>query len=120
MHQDLCNRAISATDAHFDDGVFSFATCVKSETCRTHHTDKLNANLVELQAATDPIAPARCIPRKAIQENPLFSLVVTPAGGHLGWVSGPTAPFGAPWTDAAVVEWLQSMQQVLSSKEIRS
>ena len=70
--------------------------------------------MATLQAHTDPIAPARCIPRKAIQENPVFSLVITPAGGHLGWVSGPTAPFGAPWTDAAVVQWLQGMQHALN------
>ena len=64
-----------------------------------------------LQAQTDPIAPAHCIPKKAIEANPNFSLVITPAGGHLGWVSGSNAPLQAPWTDLAIIEWLQGLSQ---------
>lgn len=30
----------------------------------------------------------------AIQANPLCALAITPGGGHLGWCSGPGAPFG--------------------------
>ncbi len=76
--------------------------------------DVTDADKVEaMQAQTDPIAPAQCIPRAAIEQNPLFSLVVTPAGGHLGWVS-PAAPLQGPWTDGPVVEWLQSMTRTLN------
>ncbi len=46
------------------------------------------------QAANDPIAPAKAIPRQAMKDNPDCILVVTPCGGHLGWVSGPGAPLG--------------------------
>ena len=67
-----------------------------------------------LQAQTDPIAPASCIPRKAIEQNPLMTLVVTPAGGHLGWVR-PSAPLQGPWTDKPVVEWLQSLTHILTN-----
>ena len=34
------------------------------------------------------------IPYKKLEENENCILLVTPAGGHLGWVSGPGAPFG--------------------------
>ena len=63
-----------------------------------------------VQAANDPIAPAKAIPRQALRDNPNCILVVTPYGGHLGWVSGPGAPLGAPWSTQAVVEWMTSVQ----------
>lgn len=49
---------------------------------------------VERQAENDPIAPAKAIPKQAMRDNPNCILVVTPCGGHLGWVSGPEAPLG--------------------------
>ncbi|KAK4489233.1 hypothetical protein RD792_005029 [Penstemon davidsonii] len=39
-------------------------------------------------------------------------LIVTPKGGHLGWVAGSEAPFGAPWTDSVVMEFLEHLEQV--------
>ena len=47
-----------------------------------------------MQAANDPIAPAKAIPKQAMHDNPDCILVITPFGGHLGWVSGPGAPLG--------------------------
>lgn len=66
--------------------------------------------LLCIQAANDPIAPERGIPREDIKENPDCLLVVTPKGGHLGWVAGPETPFGAPWTDSVVMEFLEYLQ----------
>jgi hypothetical protein len=37
---------------------------------------------------------------------------VTPKGGHLGWVAGDEAPFGAPWTDPVVMDYLQHLERV--------
>ena len=65
--------------------------------------------LLCIQAANDPIAPADAIPYEAIRSNPNVTLAVTPTGGHLGWAAGPGAPFGHPWTDGAVCEWLNSV-----------
>ena len=47
-----------------------------------------------VQAEDDPIAPEAGIPYKQVEANEKCILLVTPAGGHLGWVSGPQAPFG--------------------------
>ncbi|GBF96019.1 hypothetical protein Rsub_08834 [Raphidocelis subcapitata] len=66
--------------------------------------------LLCIQAANDPIAPAAAIPYAAIRANPNVTLAVTPCGGHLGWAAGPGAPWGHPWTDGAVTEWLASVQ----------
>ncbi|KAJ7538604.1 hypothetical protein O6H91_11G055900 [Diphasiastrum complanatum] len=70
--------------------------------------------LLCIQAANDPIAPSRGIPHDKI-ENPCCLLVVTPYGGHLGWVAGDDAPFGAPWTDSLTMCYLQSIHSILQS-----
>ncbi|KAL5056585.1 hypothetical protein RYX36_037267 [Vicia faba] len=66
--------------------------------------------LLCIQAANDPIAPSRGIPRQDIKENPNCLLVVTSKGGHLGWVAGDEAPLGAPWTDPLVIDFLQYLE----------
>lgn len=43
-------------------------------------------------------------------------LIVTPQGGHLGWVAGDEAPFGAPWTDPVVLEYLQLLETDIFKK----
>ena len=45
------------------------------------------------------------------QENPNCLLIVTPKGGHLGWVAGPEAPRGAPWTDPVVMDFLEHLER---------
>ncbi|CAL5407076.1 unnamed protein product [Camellia sinensis] len=67
--------------------------------------------LLCIQAANDPIAPSRGIPRKDIQENPNCLLIVTPKGGHLGWVAGAESPRGAPWTDPVVMDFLEHLER---------
>ncbi|GFP89304.1 embryogenesis-associated protein emb8 [Phtheirospermum japonicum] len=61
-------------------------------------------------AENDPIAPSRGVPREDIQKNPNCMLIVTPKGGHLGWVAGGEAPFGAPWTDPIVMDFLEHLE----------
>ncbi|CAI5468211.1 unnamed protein product [Closterium sp. Yama58-4] len=62
-------------------------------------------------ALDDPIAPADGIPYEAIEQNPLTMLVGTSHGGHLGWVAGPEAPFGAPWPDVLTMEFLEGLEK---------
>ncbi|XP_010267450.1 PREDICTED: embryogenesis-associated protein EMB8 isoform X2 [Nelumbo nucifera] len=50
-------------------------------------------------------------PLLCIQENPNCLLIVTPKGGHLGWVAGAEAPLGAPWTDPVVMEFLEHLER---------
>ncbi|KAM0934411.1 putative alcohol O-acetyltransferase [Dioscorea sansibarensis] len=67
--------------------------------------------LLCIQAANDPFAPSRGIPREKVKDNPYCLLIVTPQGGHLGWVAGDEAPFGAPWTDEVVMEFLEHLEK---------
>lgn len=46
------------------------------------------------------------------QVNPNCLLIVTPKGGHLGWVAGSEAPLGAPWTDPVVMDFLEYLEGV--------
>ncbi|KAK9145744.1 hypothetical protein Sjap_005647 [Stephania japonica] len=62
-------------------------------------------------AENDPVAPSRAIPREDIKANPSCLLIVTPNGGHLGWVAGDDAPFGAPWTDRVAMEFLNHVEK---------
>ncbi|CAD7705102.1 unnamed protein product [Ostreobium quekettii] len=69
-----------------------------------------------LQALDDPIAVKEAIPYDQLKANTNCTLVLTPTGGHLGWVQA-TAPFGAPWSDVAAVEWLVSVLQELEDRD---
>ncbi|CAL5020603.1 unnamed protein product [Urochloa decumbens] len=71
--------------------------------------------LLCIQADNDPIAPSRGIPREDIKANSNCLLIVTPKGGHLGWVAGDEAPFGCPWTDPIVMEYLEYLQNEKNS-----
>lgn len=46
-----------------------------------------------------------------LQANSNCLLVVTPKGGHLGWVAGSGAPFGGPWTEPVVMDFLEHLEE---------
>ncbi|GIL67640.1 hypothetical protein Vafri_20979 [Volvox africanus] len=73
-----------------------------------------------IQALDDPIAPKEATPFEALSENPNCTLVTTLTGGHLGWVAGPDAPFGAPWTDKVMFEWLNSVVSELMQADLQA
>ncbi|ONK56747.1 uncharacterized protein A4U43_C10F12330 [Asparagus officinalis] len=109
--------ANARTVREFDEGLtrvsFAFTSVddyyFNASSSRT--IEHVRTPLLCIQAANDPIAPARGIPHAEIKENPHCLLIVTPQGGHLGWVSGDEAPFGAPWTDAVVMEFLEHIHE---------
>ncbi|KAL1324655.1 hypothetical protein HN51_034820 [Arachis hypogaea] len=100
----------------FDDGLtrvsFGFKSVDEyySSSSSSDTVKHVQTPLLCIQAANDPIAPARGIPREDIQENPNCLLIVTPKGGHLGWIAGDEAPFGAPWTDPLVMDFIQYLE----------
>lgn len=69
--------------------------------------------LLCIQARDDPIAVDAAIPRAAVASNPHVALVVTPSGGHLGWIHAQGSPFGAPWGYTGVLQWLKARHQEL-------
>ncbi|GIL85488.1 hypothetical protein Vretifemale_14002 [Volvox reticuliferus] len=73
-----------------------------------------------IQALDDPIAPKEATPFAALRENSNCVLVMTLTGGHLGWVAGPDAPFGAPWTDKVMFEWLNNVVLELMQADLQA
>lgn len=88
-----------------------------SNSCSCHVVQHVRIPLLCIQAANDPIAPIEATPYSDIKDNSNCMLIVTPQGGHLGWVAGDDAPFGAPWTDNVVIEFLEHLQKNASKPE---
>ncbi|KAF5948079.1 hypothetical protein HYC85_014036 [Camellia sinensis] len=92
----------------FDEGLTRVSFGFKS--ADDYYSNSSSADSIK-HAANDPIAPSRGIPRKDIQENQNCLLIVTPKGGHLGWVAGAESPRGAPWTDPVVMDFLEHLER---------
>lgn len=62
-----------------------------------------------VQSEDDPFLPAECLPRTAIRENPNLLGVVTPTGGHVGFVarSYPWRPIF--WGEGEVARFMDEM-----------
>ncbi|GKV38826.1 hypothetical protein SLEP1_g46693 [Rubroshorea leprosula] len=82
-----------------------------SNSCSSDSIKHVQIPLLCIQAANDPIAPISGTPFHDIKENPNCMLIVTPKGGHLGWVAGDDAPYGAPWTDSLVMDFLEHLEK---------
>ncbi len=73
--------------------------------------------LLCVQAADDPIAVDAAVPRAAAAANPNVAMIVTPSGGHLGWMAAAgdgvhTAgggATGAPWPYEGVLQWFAAV-----------
>ncbi|KAH9774907.1 AB hydrolase-1 domain-containing protein [Citrus sinensis] len=105
----------------FDDGLtrvsFGFKSVddYYSNSSSSDSIKHVRIPLLCIQAQNDPIAPSRGIPCEDIKANPNCLLILTPKGGHLGWVAGPEAPFGSPWTDPVVMDFLEHLERASSN-----
>ncbi|RCV07553.1 hypothetical protein SETIT_1G253800v2 [Setaria italica] len=118
---DIPKAANAKTVRDFDEGLtrvsFGFKSVddYYSNSSSSDSIKNVCIPLLCIQADNDPIAPSRGIPREDIKANPNCLLIVTPKGGHLGWVAGDEAPFGCPWTDPIVMEYLEYLQNEKNS-----
>lgn len=118
---DIPKAANAKTVRDFDEGLtrvsFGFRSVddYYSNSSSSDSIKNVSIPLLCIQADNDPIAPSRGIPREDIKANPNCLLIVTPEGGHLGWVAGDEAPFGCPWTDPIVMEFLEHVHNETGS-----
>ena len=63
--------------------------------------------LLAIAALDDPMVPADTLPLEAARSNPQVELVVTPAGGHVGFVSGRLRP--SFWAEARAAAFLAGL-----------
>ena len=75
--------------------------------------------LLCVAAADDPIAVDDAVPRAAIAANPHAALVVTPSGGHLGWITTCSGAFGPPQPYTGVLQWFTTLvREVAAAKKL--
>ena len=74
--------------------------------------------LLVIQAENDCIAPINAVPFEALEANERCQLVVTPTGGHLGWMTSPNL-LGAPWTDVALLQYFSAALELLADSPIK-
>lgn len=61
-----------------------------------------------LCAADDPVVDARCYANVATSDR--FQLIVTPQGGHVGFLGGPGKPwYSVRWMDNLILNWIQHL-----------
>lgn len=58
-----------------------------------------------LAAANDPFVPPEQFLRPDVADNPAIRVVITPDGGHCGFVGEPDAAHDGYWAEHAVVQW---------------
>lgn len=98
-----------------------------SSSARALH--KVTVPVLAINATDDPIADVGGAPRETVaNEMERCHLVLTPAGGHLGWVAACNgaagrgasdgAAIGAPWTDCAVLDWLKAVELRLTQERL--
>jgi predicted alpha/beta-fold hydrolase len=61
--------------------------------------------LLAISALDDPLVPPESLPLEAAEANPAVTLLVTPSGGHVGFVSGPPL-WPSYWAEARAVSFL--------------
>ena len=66
-----------------------------------------------IAAASDPIVPLDAFERASY--SPTTQLLVTPCGGHLGFIAASSGDADCRWLDWRVVEWIASRSQRASS-----
>lgn len=97
---DACDRELlgrARTFREFDDAVtaplhgFRDAADYYHQSSSRHFIEAIRIPTLLLHAADDPFLPAACFPRGAAAANPWVEAVLTPEGGHVGFIEGP------PW-----------------------
>ncbi|XP_077561349.1 protein ABHD1-like [Haemaphysalis longicornis] len=112
---------LSSFDKYYSAPVYGFKT-VDDFYENTSLKGKLNTvqrPLVFLLAADDPLSPSRTFPEDEILDSPWLGAVVTPHGGHLGFIDGwlwPTSPF---YMERFVVAFAKAVVQVCKSRGLR-
>ena len=89
--------------------MFGFRTAehyYRSASC-IHKLREIKIPTLAVSAIDDPMIPQECLPVDEFKINPNTILVLTPAGGHLGWFTG---LLPRRWYPKPVIEFLKSVE----------
>lgn len=65
--------------------------------------------LLCIQAADDPMVPTHATPIELLEDLDNCMTVVTPKGGHLGFLSANGGLLGAAWYNGLMLDWLAAV-----------
>lgn len=72
------------------------------------YLDRIRVPALLVQAQDDPLIPFEVFRHPALAANPNIELLVSPHGGHLGFLSRRSPRF---WSDSVVLEWIHRLEQ---------
>jgi predicted alpha/beta-fold hydrolase len=80
--------------------------------------DRLRVPTLIITAEDDPFVPVACFRDPRIASNPLVRLIITPHGGHCGFVADATATDDGYWAEGQIVDFAAA--RVEHSHDVRS
>ena len=109
---DLPRALASRTFVEFDDAAtaplhgFAGATDYYDRSSSIRFLPRITAPVLCLSAEDDPFLPARVLPRAREAASPSVSVVVTPRGGHAGFLAGEHPWRVSSWGEETAVSWV--------------
>ena len=79
--------------------------------------DKISIPTLIITAADDPFVPPGPFNDPAVAHNRNITLMLTPHGGHCGFVEAPRAGYDGYWAEREIVRFLASHCRVLGTRD---
>lgn len=101
-------RTVRTFDDIYTAPSFGFGTSARyyHEASSLRVVDRIAVPTLLLTAANDPFVPPEQFDAAALRNNPHVAVVVTPDGGHCGYVGSPSDGDDGYWAERAVVAFL--------------
>ena len=109
---DLARMLASKTFREFDDAAtgplhgFAGADDYYAKSSSLPFVGKIRTPVLCISAADDPFVPAEVLPRVRAAAPPVVTCLFTEAGGHVGFVGGPSPGRPVYWAEETIVRWL--------------
>lgn len=102
-------RSVRAFDDAYTAPAFGFgnATRYYHEASSLRVVDRIAVPTLVLTAANDPFVPPRQFDAPALRDNPHVTVVVTPDGGHCGYVAPSVDGDDGYWAETAIVAFMR-------------
>lgn len=69
--------------------------------------DRIRVPTLVVTAQDDPFVPTDMFDAPALRDNPCITTVVTPHGGHCGFIAGPGSEDDGYWAESAIVRFVR-------------
>jgi predicted alpha/beta-fold hydrolase len=102
-------RTVRGFDAAYTAPFFGFGTAERyyHEASALRVASRIAVPALVVTAADDPFVPVEQFDSPALRANPHVTLVVTPDGGHCGYVEDAQPPHDGYWAERVVVDFIR-------------